>query len=127
MGFLDKLNELELDDDVKEQLRRQHVSEIEEKDEELSQAKFSDRKSSVEDEVKELKEIGLADPGILAYVRRVLLSDDGEAGIILLSDAELELSGDEATGSRKKEEKSTADVLRGFIDILPRNNEGKLD
>lgn len=127
MGFLDELETMELSDEVKEQLRREHISEIEEKDTLLSDATFESRKAKVEAEIQGLKEIDLSEPGLLKYVRRVYLSDDGDVATVLLSDADLQLSGDEAVGARSKEEKSSADILRGFIELLPRNQEGKLD
>lgn len=127
MGFLDTLDGLELSDEVKEQLRQEHSSEIEPRDSELAEAKREARRTSVEQEIEGLGNIGLSDPGIAKFVRRVFLSDDEDVGIVLLSDADLQLSGDEAVGARDKQEMSAAGVLREFISLLPKNQEGKLD
>ena len=44
-----------------------------------------------------------------------------------MSDSELHLSGDVATGATGREDISVAGALRKFVELLPRNNEGKLE
>jgi hypothetical protein len=46
---------------------------------------------------------------------------------VLLSDADLELTGDEAVGARSEEEISVAGAVREFIKLMPRSQEGKLN
>jgi len=127
VGFLEELDKLDLADDVKERMRQEHLGEIQTKDSELTQLRTRDRRSEVEREVTELSDAGFKNqPGLLKFYRRVLLSDDQEPGTVLLSDADMQLSGDVATGATQKEEKSTADVLREFVKLLPRGEDGKL-
>jgi len=129
VGILEEIDKLELADDVKEQLRQEHSREVDPLKSERDSLKAKDRKSSVEDEVKALGSIGFSDaPGLLKFYRRALLSPDAELpGAVLMSDAELHLSGDEATGATGREEYSVASALRKFVELLPRNQEGKLE
>jgi hypothetical protein len=60
-----------------------------------------------------LDEIGLGDPGVKKYVRNALLSDDGEPAIEL---SEFLSDGQKTTGVPK----TATDLLKGFIDILPK-------
>lgn len=128
MGLIDDLDSMELADDVKEKIRRAHETEIEEKDGEVKQLRREQDRDEVEKEVKDLGNMGFAEaPGLLKFVRQVFLSDDKEAGTVLLSDADLSLSGDDAVGARQREEISTADTLRRFIELMPKKDEdGKL-
>jgi hypothetical protein len=58
----------------------------------------------------------------------VLLSGDAEEpGAVLLSDSEMHLSGDAATGATGREEISVAGALRKFVELMPRTQEGKLE
>lgn len=126
MGFLEDLEKLDLADDVKEQMRQAHSSEVQTLSSELTTLKTKDRRSDVEREVTELSDAGFKNhPGLLKFYRRVLLSDDQEPGTVLLSDADMQLSGDVATGATQKEEKTTADVLRDFVKLLPKGDDGK--
>lgn len=126
-GFLDVLDTLELSDEQKEQLRQGHAEEITPLEEAQRVSAAQARKATVEKEIEELGKLGFSDqPGMLAFVRRVYLSDDQEPGIVLLSDGDLELDKDEATGAKSREEKSTAEVLRHFISLIPRNDDGKI-
>jgi hypothetical protein len=90
--------------------------------------KGKDLRESVTTEIKEFADAGWEQaPAALAYARRVFLSPDAnEVGAVLLSDSELMLSGDEATGARVKEDVSAAHVLRTFMGLLPKTTEGKL-
>lgn len=129
MGILEEIDKLELSDDVKEKLRAEHASEFDPLKSENSSLKAKDRRTSVEEEVKGLINLGFSEaPGLAKFYRRVLLSADAEEpGAVLLSDSELHLSGDAATGATGMEEISVAGALRKFVELLPRNNEGKLE
>jgi hypothetical protein len=129
VGILEEIDKLELSDDVKEKLRQEHQSEFDPIKSENDSLKAKDRRSSVEGEVKTLQELGFSEaPGLLKFYRRVLLSADAEEpGAVLMSDTELHLSGDVATGATGREEISVAGALRKFVELLPRNNEGKLE
>lgn len=129
MGILEEIDKLELSDDVKEKLRQEHASEFDPIKSENDSLKAKDRRTSVEDEVKGLSDLGLSEaPGLLKFYRRVLLSADAEQpGAVLMSDNELHLSGDAATGATGREEISVAGALRKFVELLPRTSEGKLD
>src|SRR4051812_36568268 len=101
MGFLDTLDSLELSDEQKEQLRQGYTEDINPLQEAERLAAAQARKANVEKEIEELGKLGFSDqPGMLAFVRRVYLSDDQEPGIVLLSDSDLELGKDEATGAK---------------------------
>lgn len=64
-----------------------------------------------------LDNIGLGDPGIKKYVRNALLSDDGGPAIEL---SEVLDSGQKTAGVPK----TATELLKGFIDILPKTDEG---
>lgn len=129
MGFLEEIDKLDLSDDVKETLRREHASEFDPLKSERDSLKAKDRRTDVDTEVKGLGDLGFsATPGLLKFYRRVLLSADAEQpGAVLMSDNELHLSGDDATGATGREEISVAGALRKFVELLPRNSEGKLE
>lgn len=129
MGFLEEINSLDLSDDVKQKLIREHSSEVDPLKNENDTLKSRDRRSTVEDEVKSLGNMGFSEaPGLLKYARRVLLSPDAEEpGAVLLSDNEMGLSGDLATGATGREEVSAAKVLRTFISLMPTNDQGKVN
>jgi hypothetical protein len=128
VGLLEELDRMDLADDVKERIRQEHQQEIQAEQSKRVIAEAQKRRGDVNAEIKELADIGFSEsPGLLKFVRRVFLSDDGEPGIVLLSDADLELSGDEATDATGKEEMSTAETLRKFISLMPKKEvEGKL-
>lgn len=127
MGLLEEIDKLELSDEQKAKLKAEHQTEIGSKDDELSTLRRRNRKSEVEAEVTQLSELGFSEaPGLLKYVRRILLSDDQQPGAVLLSDADLELTGDEATGARSEEEVSVAGAIREFIKLMPRTQEGTI-
>lgn len=129
MGIIDEIKALDLADDVKEKLIREHQAEINPLKETNDSLLARSRKESVNTEVAQLSELGFDEaPGLLKFYRRVLLSADAEEpGAVLLSDGELELSGDEATGATGREEISVAGALRKFVELMPRNQEGKLN
>lgn len=129
MGILETIDKLELSDEQKDELRREYASDVDPLKTERDSLKAKSRQQTVEDEVKALGSLGLSEaPGLLKFYRRVLLSPDSEEpGAVLLSDSELHLSGDQATGASGREEMSVAGVLRKFVELLPRNNEGKLE
>jgi hypothetical protein len=129
VGILEEIDKLELADDVKDKLRQEHMSEIDPLKSERDSLKAKDNRSSVEGEVKGLSDLGFsAAPGLLKFYRRVLLSADAEEpGAVLMSDTELHLSGDVATGATGREDISVAGALRKFVELLPRNAEGKLE
>lgn len=128
MGLLDDLDRLDLSDEQKAQVRQLHLGDLSEKDTEIQTLKAKDRRDSVEQEIEALGGMfSDPQPGLLKFVRRVYLSDDEGPGIVMLSDTDLNLSGDEATGATTREEATTAGVLRKFIGLLPKNTEGKLE
>ena len=129
MGILEEIDKLDLSDDVKDKLRQEHASELDPLKSERDSLAAKDRRSDVDTEVKGLSDLGLSgSPGLLKFYRRVLLSADAEEpGAVLMSDTELHLSGDVATGATGREEISVAGALRKFVELLPRNNEGKLE
>lgn len=128
MGLIDILDSLNLSDEEKAKIRQEHEQEVVNLSNENATLKARDRRESVEQEVQDLASLGLEEaPGLLKFYRRALLSDDEEPGAVLLSDNELNLSGDTATGAGGREEISVAGALRKFVELLPRNQEGKLN
>ena len=129
MGILETIDALELSDEQKDKLRQEYGEAVDPLKTENDSLKAKDRRATVEDEVKALASLGLdGAPGLLKFYRRVLLSGDAEEpGAVLLSDSEMHLSGDAATGATGREEISVAGALRKFVELLPRNNEGKLE
>jgi hypothetical protein len=127
VGFIETIEAMDLSDDAKQQLIREHQGEISLSDQEIASLRAQARRTNVEDEIKQLGALGLSDaPGLLKFVRRVFLSDDAEPGLVLLSDQDMHLSGDDATGATQKEPITTAGAIRKLIELLPRNAEGKL-
>jgi hypothetical protein len=129
VGILETIDAMELSDEQKEKLRQEYTEAVDPLKTENDSLKAKDRRSSVEEEVKGLATLGFSEaPGLLKFYRRVLLSGDAEEpGAVLLSDSEMHLSGDAATGATGREEISVAGALRKFVELLPRNNEGKLN
>jgi hypothetical protein len=66
-----------------------------------------------------LDKIGLGDPGVKKYVRNALLSDDGGPAIELSE----HLDGGQKTAGVPK---TATELLKGFIDILPKQDDGKV-
>lgn len=127
MAFRDTIEALDLSDEAKAALIAEHESETQSSLEEAANLRRENRRQAVEAEIAELSDsVFKGNPGLAKYVRHVYLSDDGEPGTILLSDDELGLSGDQAIGARESREISTADVLRGFINLLPKDDSGKV-
>jgi hypothetical protein len=129
VGFVEEIEKLELSDDQKAILLREHTTELDPLKSERDTLKATSRMSEVDGEVETLKGLGFSEaPGLLKFYRRALLSPDAEEpGAVLLSDTELGLSGEKATGATGREEMSVAGALRKFVELLPRNNEGKLE
>jgi hypothetical protein len=127
VGLLETIDSLELSDEQKDALKQQYGVEIGSKDDEVNRLRRRNRKTEVETEITALSALGFSEsPGLLKFVRRCYLSDDGQPGSVLLSDADLELSGDEAVGARSEEEISVAGAIREFIKLMPRTQEGNL-
>lgn len=128
MGYIEDIEAMELADEVKQQLITAHRAEVDplKKQNEANSARA--RKNTVEQEVVALSDAGFDEaPGLLAYYRRVLLSADAEEpGAVLLSDTEMDLSGDQATGATGRESVSVAGALRKFVELMPKTEEGKL-
>lgn len=127
MGYVEDVQAMELSDDVKTQLIAAHQSEVQTKDQELDSFKARSRVSTVE---KEISDWGLSDvsPGLAKHVRRILLSPDSESpGAVLLSDNEMGLSGDDATGATGREETSVAKAVREIFNLMPKKDDGKLN
>lgn len=66
-----------------------------------------------------LDKIGLGDPGVKKYVRNALLSDDGGPAIEL---SEHLTDGQKTAGQPK----TATELLKGFIDILPKKDDGRV-
>jgi hypothetical protein len=128
VGFLDDVKKLELADDLKEKLIQAHQSEIDPYKEQNDKLQAKTKQDSVKREVDDLKALfGEDSVSLLKFCRRVFLSADAEEpGAVLLSDADLELAGDDATGASGREDISVAGALRKFIELMPRTDEGKL-
>lgn len=119
MGFLEDIEAMELSDEQKDQLRRAHVEEVSPIQADLEARKARDKKEAVETEVAALADlIGEQNVGPLKYFRRVLLSDDEEPGLVLLSDDELQLADAQRTGAAGRQEITTAGALRDFVALL---------
>lgn len=135
MGLLETIDSLDLSDEAKEQLRQEYGLETGATSDELARLRRQNRRDSVETEVGTIAGLFSDDPdkpedkpvGLLKFVRRVLLSDDDEPGLVLLSDADLELSGDEATGNRSTEDISVANAVRKVFELMPKTAEGKIN
>jgi hypothetical protein len=127
VGFIETIEAMDLSDEAKQNLIREHQGEMTLSDNEIATLRAQARRTNVEDEIKGLGSLGLAEaPGLLKFIRRVYLSDDAEPGLVLLSDQDMQLAGDDATGATQKEQITTAGAIRKLIELLPRNAEGKL-
>lgn len=124
MGIIEEIDKMDLSDEVKATLKKEHQAEFDKIQAENDALKRNGRKSSVESEITALSDAGFKDqPGLLKFCRQVFLSDDEEPGIVLLSDDDLGLTGDQATGNRGQKEMTTAETLRQFISLLPKKDD----
>jgi hypothetical protein len=131
VGLIDKVRELGLDDDVVKMLEREHDAEVTPLREIARRDSARAKLGDVEKKVENLSNMGFNDaPDALAFYRRVQLSDtqDGNEGpaIVLMSDSDLGLSGDQATGASGRQEMSASEMLDAFIAKFPVSEEGKL-
>lgn len=127
MGYVEDVQAMELSDEVKTQLIAAHTKEVEEDRKKLDSLTAKSKVTTVEGEIDGW---GLSDisPGLAKYVRRTLLSPDSEQpGAVLLSDNEMGLSGDQATGATGREETSVAEVVRNIFNLMPRKDDGKIN
>lgn len=120
MGLKDLLSGVELSDEQREAIEREEARIARFESDERARVE-RDRQAEVtaycgEDGV--LDKIGLGDPGVKKYVRNALLSDDGGPAIELSE----HLDGGQKTSGVPK---TATDLLKGFIDILPKK-EGKV-
>jgi hypothetical protein len=127
VGYIEDIQKMELSDEIKQTLIAAHQAEVDPLRETNQSLTARSKRERVEQEVQKLASLGFAEtPGLLKFTRRVLLSDDEEPGAVLLSDSEMGLSGDNSTGSTGREEISVAGAIREFIELLPKNEEGKV-
>lgn len=111
------LDGLDLSDEQRAQIEAQFADD-EADAQELERLRQKDREREVDDKIDGLKEVGLSDnPGVLKFLRRIYLSDDGKPSAILLADDDAGL---------KQEEVSLSDAFDQFLDLL-KNQEGKLE
>lgn len=128
MGYIEDVQAMNLSDEDKQVLIEAHRKEVDPLKESNKTLNARSKKETVEAEVVALGDAGFEEaPGLLAYFRRCLLSDDAEEpGAVLLSDNDMGLSGDLATGATGRESVSVASALRKFVELMPRTEEGKL-
>lgn len=127
MGYIEDVNAMELSDDIKNQLISAHQKDIDPLKSERDSLKA---KSKIDETETKISKWGLSEisPGIAKYVRRALLSPDSEQpGAILLSDNEMGLSGDLATGATGREEITVAKVINDIFEMWPKKDDGKLN
>jgi hypothetical protein len=129
VAFLDFIDSLSLSDEEKDRLRREHDQEVSPLKNENENLKARDKRDSVESDVQALAALGFSDaPGLLKFVRRLYLSPTAEEpSAVLLSDSEMGLSGDNATGATNRETISAINAVRQFINLMPRNDKGKIN
>lgn len=127
MGILETIDQMNVSDEEKDRLRREFSEEVDPLRDVARRESARAKESRVEQQIEGLKPLFGDAPAAYAYARRILLSDDEEPAGVLLSDADLGLSGDNATGSTGKQEITLSEALTGFIDRLPKNHEGKLN
>lgn len=128
MGILEKIDSMQLSDEEKAELRREYAEEVDPLKAGAQRDRATAKLAKVEGKVAELKSL-FGDqelPATLKFARRVWLSDDEQPATVLLSDADLGLSGDDAIGATGKQEISCSDVLDMFIATFPKTEEGKL-
>jgi hypothetical protein len=128
VGYEEDIQAMDLADDVKQQLIQAHRAEIDPLRDENRSLSAETKKEKVEAEIDALSGMGFEDaPGLLVWVRRVYLSADAEEpGAVLLADNELGLSGDNASGATGREEISVAGAIRKFVELMPKQDDGKL-
>jgi hypothetical protein len=126
VGLIEELDKLNLSDEEKAKLKSEYKNEFDPLKTELDTHKAKSKKDSVEEKIDNW---GLSEfPGVAKKVRRYLLAPDAEEpGALLLSDAEMGLTGDKATGATTREEVSLASAITDIFDSMPRNQEGKLN
>lgn len=127
MGRLtDLLQGVELSDEQREALlaEEQRVAKFEQDEqtriEQSRRAEVTAYCGSADGQIKgKLDELGLGDPGVKKYVRNALLSDDGGPAIELSEHLD---DGQKTAGVSK----TATELLKGFIDILPKADDGRV-
>lgn len=117
MGLSDLFSGVELSDEQREALKAEEarIKRLEDNERERVE---TERQAEVtaycgtSDSEGLLDKIGLGDPGVKKYVRNALLSDDGGPAI--------ELSEFTENGKTNGTPKTATELLKGFIDILPK-------
>jgi hypothetical protein len=121
MGILETIDGMNLSDEEKDKLRQEYA-------EEQRPLRVAGFRNDADEFVAKLSDAGLASaPGVLKRVRRILMSEDAhEPAAILMSDADLQLSGEDATGATSREEVTLADEVKALFSLFPGFAEGKL-
>jgi hypothetical protein len=120
MGLSDLFSGVELSDEQREALAREEtrVAQLEAAEKARVENARQSEVTAYCGEDGLLDKIGLGDPGVKKYVRNALLSDDGGPAIELSE----HLDGGQKTNGVPK---TATELLKGFIDILPKQ-DGKV-
>jgi hypothetical protein len=120
MGLSDLFSEVELSAEQREALRAEEarIARFEQAEKDRIERERQTEVTAYCGEDGVLDKIGLGDPGVKKYVRNALLSDDGGPAIELSE----HLDGGQKTSGIPK---TATDLLKGFIDILPKQ-DGKV-
>lgn len=121
MGILEEIEGMDIPEEQKQKLRDAHA-------EEMRPQRVAGYRTGADEFVAKLSDAGLKEaPGFLKEVRRVLMSEDAhEPAAILMSDADLNLTGDDATGATTREEVTLAGEVKRLFSLLPGFNDGEL-
>jgi hypothetical protein len=120
MGLSDLFSGVELSDEQREALRAEdaRIARFEQAEKDRIERERQTEVTAYCGEDGVLDKIGLGDPGVKKYVRNALLSDDGGPAIELSE----HLDGGQKTNGVPK---TATELLKGFIDILPKQ-DGKV-
>lgn len=121
MGYIEEIDQMDLSDEVKSDLKAKYLADT-------RPQRVAGYRSEADEFVQLLSDAGLEKaPGFLKRIRRIMMSEDAhEPAAILMSDAELGLTGDEATGATGREEVTLAQEIKALFSLLPGFQEKKL-
>lgn len=124
MGVIEEIDKLDIPDEAKAKLKAEHNAE-------MRPSRLAGLKSDAESVVSRFRDMGFSEEkgcsAFLKRLRRIQMSEDAhEPAAVLMSDADLELSGEEALGASSREEVNLADEIVNLLNLLPGANEGKL-
>lgn len=124
MGYVEDVQAMDLSDDIKEKLITSHMQET-------RPQRLAGYKSEADAVVDRFRKMGFSEEegctAFLKRLRRIQMSEDAhEPAAVLMSDSDLELTGEAKLDAGSREEVNLADEVVNLLNLLPGAIEGKL-